>query len=62
MDVLLDKPIFQFILLVDGSHFEILLSLGFHDKRDPTIRVKMFITLEKFSDASKVGVRMFITL
>ena len=29
MDVLLDKPIFQVILLVDGSHSEILPSLGF---------------------------------
>ena len=62
MDVLLEKPIFQVILLADGSHSEIMPSLGFHAKRDPTIRVKMFITLEKFSDFSKVGVRMFITL
>ena len=62
MEFLLKKPIFLRILLVDGHHFEIMLFMGFHAKRDPTIRVKMFITLEMFSDIGKVKGSMFITL
>ena len=45
-----------------GRHSEILPFLRFHAKKDPTIRVNMFITLEKCSNTSKVGVRMFIIL
>ena len=59
MDFILEKPVFQYIISSNGIHFEILPFLGFHAKRDPTIRVKMFITLEKFSNISKVNGRMF---
>ena len=62
MVVLFEKPIFQGILVADGHHSEILPFLIFHAKKAPTIRVKMFITLEKCSNTSKIEVRMFITL
>ena len=48
--------------MADGNHSKIIPFLRFHAKKDPTIRVKMFITLEKCSNTSKVDVRMFITL
>ena len=42
---MLEEPVRPSILLVDGSHYEILLFPCFHAKRTPTIRVKMFITI-----------------
>ena len=62
IDVLFEKPIFRGIIVLDGYHFEILPLLIFHTKKAPTIRVNMFITLEKCSNTSKFDVRMFITL
>ena len=59
---LFEKPICRVILVADGSHSEIMPFLIFHAKKAPTIRVNMFITLEKCSNTSKFDLRMFITL
>ena len=57
-----EKHVYQGILLVGEHQSKIILFLGFHARRDPTIRVRMFITLEEFYVSSEVYVRMFITL
>ena len=62
MAILFEKPVCRGSLVVDERHSKILPFLSFHAKKDPTIRVKMFITLEKCSNTSKFDVRMFITL
>ena len=62
MTVLLGSPIVQCVLLTAGHFLEIQSFMGLHAKAAPTIKVEMFITLGRPSDADKGNVKMFITL
>ena len=75
MVVLFKKPVCQGIIVADGRHSEILPFLSFHAKNAPTIRLKiitlekcsntskvevrMFITLERPSEAGE-GIAILI--
>ena len=62
MVFLLRKSVVRYVLLNEGCCSEIPPFLGLRTEVAPTIRVKMFITLENIYEASKVNVRMFIKL
>ena len=57
-----EKSVCQGVLMIGESQPKVPLFLSFHTRGNPTIMVRMFITVEDISNSSKVKERMFITV
>ena len=62
MVTLIEKLVYQGVLLVSEPWLGIPLLLSFHARGTPTIMVRTFITLEEIFSTSEAEARIFITL